>query len=177
MTRVFFIGLLFLLKVMPAWAQHSATVSVNVILNPVQVINVNPNQQTVNIEYKSVSDYENGVEVVQQEHILVFSTSPYEVNVSMPDGFANAPENLSEMSFPTIEIAATARNDVGETSQSFIELSSIGKRLISNTHPQQSTLLDVVYKGRGNNVMVDAINQYGEKVVFSSRIVYTIVPK
>lgn len=164
-------------KILCINAQNSGSVSVNVILNPVQIINVNPLQKVVNIEYQSVSDYEEGVEVVQQEHILLFSTSPYEVNVSMPDGFLLLSDNHSEMSFPTIQIEALVRTGEEETSTSVIELSAVGKRLISNVHPRQATALDVVYRGLGNNIYVENINQNSGKVIYSSKIVYSIVPK
>lgn len=63
-----------------AQAQNSNTghVTLNVKLNPIQTLVVNPAQETVDLEYSSKDDYANGVTSgALTDHLSVFSTGRF----------------------------------------------------------------------------------------------------
>src|SRR5690554_8136294 len=67
-------------------AQAQSNVTLNVKLNPIQTLVVNPAQETVELEYSSKDDYANGVTSgALTDHLSVFSTGGFAVTVKSAD--------------------------------------------------------------------------------------------
>jgi hypothetical protein len=71
-----------LLMLFSIQAQQSDNVTLNIILRPIQTITVNPLQKTVNLIYDSVDKYEQGDISRQTEHLEIFSSGGFAVQVS-----------------------------------------------------------------------------------------------
>ena len=65
----------------------SEPVTVNIKFTPIQSITVNPDQTTVDLEYKTVTDYANGVSEKRKDHLTVFSTGGFVVSVKSNGNF------------------------------------------------------------------------------------------
>src|SRR5690606_12766593 len=86
MKNIFFSTAVFFTAVSAAFAQDgpgaSDVATLNVILNPIQTIEVNAAQKNVNLEYRTISDYANGVSATQVNHLKVYSTGAFSVSVA-----------------------------------------------------------------------------------------------
>ena len=81
MKRLFTITL-FCIMLFSIQAQQSDNVTLNIILRPIQTITVNPLQKTVDLVYDSVDKYEQGYSSRQTEHLEIFSSGGFAVQVS-----------------------------------------------------------------------------------------------
>lgn len=79
MKRLFTITL-FCVMLFSIQAQDNVTL--NIILRPIQTITVNPSQKTVDLIYDSAEKYETEVTSIQEEHLEVFSSGGFAVQVS-----------------------------------------------------------------------------------------------
>jgi len=79
MKRLFTITL-FCVMLFSIQAQDNVTL--NIILRPIQTITVNPLQKTVDLVYDSAEKYETEVTSIQEEHLEVFSSGGFAVQVS-----------------------------------------------------------------------------------------------
>jgi len=59
-------------------------VTLNIVLHEIQsiVVNKDKDHKTVNLEYKTMQDYQDGVSEERKKHLTVFSTGGFEVKVS-----------------------------------------------------------------------------------------------
>lgn len=71
-----------LLMLFSIQAQQSDNVTLNIILRPIQTITVNPLQKTVDLIYDSADKYEQGDSSRQTEHLEIFSSGGFAVQVS-----------------------------------------------------------------------------------------------
>lgn len=71
-----------LLMLFSIQAQQSDNVTLNIILRPIQTITVNPLQKTVDLVYDSAEKYESGTASRQTEHLEIFSSGGFAVQVS-----------------------------------------------------------------------------------------------
>lgn len=71
-----------LLMLFSIQAQQSDNVTLNIILRPIQTITVNPLQKTVDLVYDSAEKYESGTASRQNEHLEIFSSGGFAVQVS-----------------------------------------------------------------------------------------------
>ena len=81
MKRLFTITL-FCIMLFSIQAQQSDNVTLNIILRPIQTISINPLQKSVDLVYDSAKKYESGVTSRQAEHLEVFSSGGFAVQVS-----------------------------------------------------------------------------------------------
>lgn len=81
MKRLFTITL-FSIMLFSIQAQQSDNVTLNIILRPIQTITVNPLQKSIDLVYDSVDKYEQGDSSRQTEHLEIFSSGGFAVQVS-----------------------------------------------------------------------------------------------
>ncbi len=81
MKRLFTITL-FCIMLFSIQAQQSDNVTLNIILRPIQTITVNPLQKSIDLVYDSVDKYEQGDSSRQTEHLEIFSSGGFAVQVS-----------------------------------------------------------------------------------------------
>lgn len=81
MKRLFTI-ILFSIMLFSIQAQQSDNVTLNIILRPIQNITVNTLQKSVDLVYDSAEKYESGTTSRQTEHLEIFSSGGFAVQVS-----------------------------------------------------------------------------------------------
>jgi hypothetical protein len=182
MRRVIIIPVLILSSIVMLYAQ-SSSVRLDVVLNHVNHLIVNPAQTVTTLSYNTVEDYQNGVEVVQKEHLTVFSTSAYVLNVKLANqdfvqvgGRSNEHANIS---LPNIRVAATPSSANPSPNLTLSPATALGiadHNLISSTAPAFNATFDVSYQGPGSNEFVKYAEE-NKTVVFSNDVLYSLEPK
>lgn len=173
---VLFIVLIF--GTIPAIAQTESSVTLRVIFNPIQNITVNSSQKTVDIEYTTLEDFQQGVENRQADHLSIYSTGSYEITVHATDLFNNIADANKHFAPSNLHIAALLphSNPTG-TFVSSIELDHQGKKIIASTAPAYHLNFDIVYKGVGGHVFLEYALNTENTETYSTDIVYTISTK
>lgn len=155
-----------------------ATVKINIVLNHVQNLTINPDQHVVNLNYNTLEDYRNGVEITKNAHLSVFSTTPYEVKVKLAqteflklDG-----EVEDKITMPDIQIVPLSEQENREVQFTSSTLTPEGRKIISSMVPTISSVFNIQYKGpKGESLM-----RYAERnktVTFHNDILYSIETK
>lgn len=174
----FLLGIfMFMLSASYALAQTSSAVRVNIIFKPIQMISVNPSQNTVNIEFNTLQDYENGVENLQRGHLTVSSTSNYEITVKAVESHLRMVNGDGEIAVSNLRISALLPQEMNNgISVASVQLDNQGKSIISSMRPSLETTFDISYRGQGGNHMLDYVNKNGT-AVYTTEVVYTIATK
>ncbi len=154
---------------------QSDDVTLNIRLFPIQIIEVNPSQEVIYLDYETTADYANGVELEQPDHLNMFSTGGFVVKVSSNE------TNLTSVNgevIPVSDIIITPRQGIlnpliGATFNS-ATLSNQATTIISNNTGGMNKTFGIHYQAKGNNEYVDKYVDTGSPTVFSSIIVYSI---
>ncbi|KKO91190.1 hypothetical protein AAW12_11765 [Sphingobacterium sp. Ag1] len=169
-------GILFLGLVLLGGTAFAQTgVRLNIELYDVQHLVINPDQSTVTLDYRTLADYQNGVESVQKAHLSVFSTSGYEVKVKLAnqDFIKLGQAQTEKIPAPLIRVKATATHVGQAVNTTTGVLSNNKETIISSDSPTLNGLFDVTYTGPG----ADGLMQYVEKnntVTFTNDVLYSI---
>jgi len=150
---------------------QSNDVTLNIRLYPVQSIEV-IGEDIVNLDYTTKYDYLNGVSSKKLNHLKVFSTGSFAIQVKSQS------ENLvlNGRSIPVSDVTI-----IPTTSESGLDLSSKVLSVSDEIIASSSTgivdkFIDIEYKASG-----DYINKYvnsdGNPNVFSTTVLYTIIPQ
>src|SRR5690554_167408 len=99
--------------------QTSDNITVNLKFKPIQSIQVNPSQKTVDFEYSSPEDYMYGLGEKTQtfdDHLTVYHSGGFQVNVQS-SGFLNSGNLLDETKD---HVTITATNGTGNNRSNYI---------------------------------------------------------
>lgn len=175
-TRLFLLIVIFSSKGYTAFGQ--ANVRLNIVLNQVQKIEINPNQTTLTLVYSSLEDYQQGVELTRESHISVFSTEPFEVKVLLinKESMGNPSSLKQNNEFPQVRIKAKSNLTNPAVTFPIVKLSSLGRTLISASTAIVGVAYDVTYFGPGENTMARYLEN-NETSNFSNDILYSIETK
>lgn len=168
-----------LLMGLSSFAQtNSENVTLNVRLNPIQTLVVNPAQKIVNIDYDSKNDYAQGVTVPNPDHLTVYSTGGFQVKVK--SGSANL-QNAAAGSNGTI--ASNSINIIAEAGSDAVEngvytpqpLTGEDKLIVSATTGGVDKKISVSYKGAGADTYLNNYVAGQNPTVYTTQVTYTIV--
>lgn len=158
---------------------HAQTsVRINIVLNHVQNLTINPDQQVVNLNYNTLEDYRSGVEVTKNAHLSVFSTTPYEVKVKLANNeFVKlGVQEEDRISMPDIQVTPVLTAENSEVEFSTSVLTTEGRKIISSSVPTTSAVYNIQYKGpKGENIIRFA--ERNKTIVFYNDILYSIETK
>ncbi|SFW25708.1 hypothetical protein SAMN02927921_00762 [Sinomicrobium oceani] len=150
-------------------------VTLNVKLSPIQTLVVNQNQKTVNLEYDSKEDYENGVSETKQDHLTVYSTGGYQVKVkSSGSQLIGTSKNLDAS---TVKIVASAGSNPANEAQyaSSQSLSADDKVIVSSSTGGVDKNFNVTYVGAGADAYLNYYVAGQTPTVYTTSVTYTIV--
>ncbi|WP_149914173.1 hypothetical protein [Sphingobacterium cavernae] len=154
------------------------SVRINIVLNHVQNLTINPDQQVVNLNYNTLDDYRTGVEVTKNAHLSVFSTTPYEVKVKLANNeFVKLGSEYEErVSMPDIQVSPVSTTQNSEVEFSTSVLTTEGRKIISSSVPTTSAVYNIQYKGpKGENIIRFA--ERNKTIVFYNDVLYSIETK
>lgn len=165
--------------------QTSDNVTVNLIFKPIQSIQVNPSQKTVNFEYSSPEDYMNGLGEKTQtfdDHLTVYHSGGFQVDVQS-SGFLNS-GNLLDETEDHVTITATNGTDNNRSNYSFVDNFSLNKKqpstFITSPGGGMGLKFDVAYThndSEANRAKYIDLTTGLVKTVYTAEVTYTIVSK
>ena|SRR5690554_965878 len=158
----------------------SNPVTVNIRFQPVQSIVVNPVQETVNLVYATKDDYSKGVSEKMTDHLTVFSTGGFVVNVKSDGDFKRGDGTMvipaGDMKI-TVENGTDTETETGAfTTQS---LSTSDLPVITANEGGNELKYNVTYDNKTAGSSYDYINRYihgdSPESVYTAQVTYTIV--
>ena len=180
MKKTFFL-LSMLAGVLTAQAQVSDNATVNVKLYPIQTIVVNPDSKVVNLDYRTTTDYQDGVNVDKKDHLKIYSTGGFEVYVSAAGDLtsSDATKNISAADIKITASAGTVNPLTSTTSNTYksINLSNTNQLLVDNATGGFGVNVSVNYAAAGADAYVDKFINGENPTVYTITVTYTISPK
>lgn len=169
----FLLLLLFCVSMFGINAQTSDRVNLSIILRPIQSITVNPSQKDVKLIYQTEVDYQNGVFNAQVDHLKVFSTGGFKINVKTNRDFTNGTDNILASDVTVVATPGT-RAPNGVTYAPAKSLSTGGHGLLSSKIGGRDLNFNITYDNTtaGNND--EYINK--NSGTYSAKVTYTIAP-
>lgn len=171
-----FLGLALVLTAFAANAQ-TGTATLNVKLNPLQTLIVNPANDVVNLEYKNKADYANGVSAKQENHLTVYSTGGFQVFVkSNQQNLTGGPKDIAANQIKLAASAGKTNALAGNPQYKNVELVHEGGKgvlLVQNSVGGVDRNIDVTYTAKGDNAFIDHVGQTA--ATYTTAVVYEIV--
>jgi hypothetical protein len=135
----------------------SDAVTVNLKFVPIQSIQVNPNQNTIDFVFDSPTDYTNGLAAgektqTQTDHLTVYHSGPFNVKVKS-SGFVNNGETLAETNHVNIRPKIGTNSEVTTAEVTYKEVSlaaTSGADFISSPIGGMGFTFDVTYDHVGD---------------------------
>ena len=164
-----------------AFSQNSGTV--NLIFKPIQSIEVNSTQKNVDLIYDTKDDYQNGVNLLQSDHLKVFSTGGFKIEVNADGDFKNSASETINSSDMTLLATAGSNNKPNNFTTELINLSHSNQTLVTSNGGGKDIYFNIEYslkndKGKNNNY----VNKYKstgtdtDKATYTAQVMYTIIP-
>lgn len=158
-----------------AFAQATATL--NVKLYPIQTIMIG-GENTINLEYKTKDNYSNGVTENVDNHLVVYSTGGFAVNVkSDTENLVYTKDDFSSsIDASTINLIPSLGQDnqLSNASLSAVTLSNSTTNLISSQVGGTDLKFNVAYVGKGNNDYINKYYNVESPNVYTTTVTYTI---
>lgn len=156
---------------------NNDNVKVNVKLNPIQTLFVNPDQKNIDLEYSTVGHYSEGVEATMNDHLTVYSTGAFVVKVN--SDVDNIKRQKGDQTILASTIKVTAKdgdtNKLDEASYNSVSLSTTETNLISSGVGGVNKNFNITYAGLGGDGYVN--NYYNDEnpTTYTVTVTYSIV--
>lgn len=154
--------------------------TLNVKLHPIQTLFVNPDQKNVDLVYETVEDYKQGVSVVKQNHLTVYSTGDFVVNVQSDKDNINRKNGTETIASSTLSVQASAGTNNPMTifqTASGIPLSTSAAPIFSNGTGGVDLAFNIKYSGIGADKYVNSYFKDENPTEYSTVVTYTIAAK
>ena len=170
-------GLLNVKEVKAEGPTESASLKLNIVLNPIQTITVTATQKSVDIIYTLEDDYDKGVSVKQNDHLKIFSTGGFTVSVESDEKLVNGEGKEIESTDVTVLAENGTGNKVQNTTTGAVALGS-EKTLITSDSGGRDLMYNVTYNNK-TGIKDKYINLYKNNGVntFTATVTYTIAAK
>jgi len=154
----------------------TANANLSVTINPIQSIKVNNGD--VALSYSSTDHYKNGVTEERPDHLTVYSTGAFQVNVQASDLVSSGTETIAASGITVTAANGTTNGLASIESEGPVELPTTAASLIfSSNEGAVDRNVDVTYKGAGGD---DYLNKYfktGSNNVYKTVVTYSIEAK
>lgn len=169
-------GILNVNSVFAKTSNNTDNVTLNIKLNPIQTIQVNTDQKTVDIVYSKIDDYKNGVSEFRENHLQVFSTGGFEVKVNSADKLTN--NKGKEILASDITVLATpgTGNKLEMEEGEAVALGS-EQTLIASKIGGRDLKYNVTYNNKLGGGNDNYLNLYDKNAnnIFTTEVTYTII--
>lgn len=178
MKKIILTSAIIFAAVTATFAQSTDNVTLNVKLNPIQTLVVNSGQKIVNLEYKNVGDYSNGVKSTQADHLKIYSTGAFAVTVNSDVDDIKRAGGAETIAASGIKVKAEMGSTNGLTNATLSEV-SLSKAGGTNTIIQSAVggvdkNFDITYSGLGANAYVNKYFNAEKPTVYTTTVTYTI---
>ena len=151
-------------------------VTLNVKLNPIQTLVVNPSQKTVDLEYSTKANYEDGVASKQANHLEIYSTGGFVVTVQSKADDMSRKSGSETISASTIKIQAeNGSNALTGATFADVSLSATPTNLINSSVGGVNKNFNVTYSGMGADAYVNKYFKNETPTVYTTTVTYAIV--
>ncbi len=154
---------------------NAQNVTLNVRLKPIQTLIVNNLQKTVNLDYVTKDDYNNGVSSLNADHLNIYSTGGFQVKVKSAN--AALQNGAKTIQANTIQIKATAGSEAVNGAQyaQNVQLSANETTLVTSSNGGVNKKISIEYKGAGANAYLDNYIAGQDPTIYTTELTYTIV--
>lgn len=158
-----------------AQADNSGQVTVNIKLYPIQTISVNPQQKDVDLIYSTKEDYQEGVSTEMPDHLTIFSTGGFEVNMNAT-GDLKGNSNSIEAADILIEASKGSQNDLNAIF-SAEKLGMSATPIIQSESGGVNQQVNVRYLAQGGDKYINLYSKDDSPTTFSTTVIYSITAK
>ena len=151
-------------------------VKLNVRLNPIQTLFVNSAQTEVNLDYSTVENYSNGVSSEQEDHLTVYSTGAFIVQVASDVNDIKRVNGDETISASTIKVKAQegTTNKLTGSTLAEVSLSTTATNLINSGTGGVDKNFNITYSGLDANGYVNSYFNVENPTVYTTTVTYTI---
>ncbi|MDQ0477954.1 hypothetical protein [Chryseobacterium sp. MDT2-18] len=178
-NNLLFINMVALLLSLSAKAQNSESVTLNVNLYPVQTIELNSAQNSVNLNYKTKEDYKNGVQITEDNHLKVYSTGGFAIKVkSISPDLTTSSGSGTSIDAADITVTATqgSINGMEYFNATAVALSTSDMELISSETGANNKTFNINYSAKGGDEYVNKFFKNQSPTVYTTQVLYSIEP-
>lgn len=170
-------GILNVNSVFAQTTNNTDNVTLNIKLNPIQTIQVNSDQKTVNIVYSEIDDYQKGVSAFRENHLQVFSAGGFAVTVKSNSDYLTSENNTNKIDAKDITVIAARESDDNRNDVfAEVALGSSEGTLIASKIGGRDLKYNVTYNNElgGND---NYLNLYDKDAnnIFTTEVTYTII--
>lgn len=177
-----FLGSVFAANAQTTPGSLTTAATLNVRLYPIQTITINNTSgNEVNLDYKTADDYDEGVEVNQVDHLKIYSTGAFAVDVnSTTSTLTSTTLGSDPIDVEDITITATEGTNPlvnADYSPGPVALGQAPVRLFSSKTGGNGSTVNVKYSTVGNHAPDAYLNKHvnGQNAtVYKTEVVYTI---
>lgn len=176
---ILFISILVTTTAFAQSESSSGSVTLSLKLSSIQTLVVNSSQKSIDLEYTEVSDYKNGVSSEQKDHLKIFSTGAFTVNVQSASDDIKRADGDESISAHTLKVraAAGASNAMTNATIGEVQLSASATDLITSGVGGIDRNFNITYSGLGADAYVEKYYNSESPTVYSTTITYTIAAK
>lgn len=154
----------------------SDKVSLNIVLYPIQTIVVNSNQNVVDLEYLSETDYQKGVSTNQTDHLTIYSTGGFNVNVESADDKMIGKDKNIAVSDIKISASKGSNNNLPSVEYAAnVLLSAAAASLVRSKTGGVDQTFDVMYEAAGDDKYINHYDVDDSPTVFTTTVTYSIL--
>lgn len=175
MKKIILTTVIILSAITAALAQTSTNVTVNLKLNAVQSIVANA--ASVDLEYKTISDYNVGVQSDQANHLTVYSTGGFIVKVSSSVAQLSGSKGSDKIESSGITLTASKGTATVNPTFTPVNLGIEKTPLITSSLGGADLKFNVNYKAAGNNAYINKFFKGTDATaatVYSTVVTYSI---
>ena len=154
----------------------SDQVTLNVELHPIQTLFINSSQEKVDLEYKLTTDYSAGVSSLQEDHLKIYSTGAFIVQVQSATNDIVRAGGAETISASTIKVKAElgSTNSLAGQTMAEVSLSTTPTNLINSGVGGVDRNFNVTYSGLDLNGYLNNYFNDENPTVYTTTVTYTI---
>ena len=153
--------------------QRGDFTTLNINLYPIQTLEVNSDQKSVDLDYKTKTDYANGVNSDQKDHLMVYSTGGFNVKVrSISDKLTGAKNDIDAIDVKITPSRGTSPLSGGALKSS--RLTTTPAVIISNSAGGVNKNYNINYEAKGNDKYVNKYYKSESPTTYSTTVIYSI---
>lgn len=155
---------------------NTGEATLNVRLYPLQTIVVNPAQDNINLDYKLTTDYSGGVSSLQEDHLKIYSTGAFIVQVASATNDIVRAGGTETISASTLKVKAAlgTTNSLAGQTMAEVGLSTTPTNLINSGTGGVDKNFNITYSGLDLNGYVNNYFNDENPTVYTTTVTYTI---